>query len=124
SASQVSCSSHHTRVSSRNTANAREYAGRLVLQQSEAFLGHGLIAFEVREIRSRLLFGSGDRVANGLLLDITADMDERRLCRLVIGIGAALESTMVRGALAETQAPLAPDDADQLLDEVLLSWSL
>src|SRR4029077_13704726 len=71
------------------------------------------------EISCRLLFGSGDRVAHGLFLNIAGDMDERRFRRLLIGIRAAVESAVMRGTFPQPQAPLAPDDAGQLLDEVL-----
>ncbi len=47
-------------------------------------------------------------------------MNECSLRRPLKGVGGLFERAMVRGGLAKSQASFAPNDAGQLLDEMLL----
>ena len=97
---------------------------RRARQNPKRLPGHGLVVLEISAVLWRLLFRGADRVINRVDLDVFGDTNQRRLCRPLIAIGGAHQGTMMSGALPESQASLAPDDAGQFLDQMLLGRSL
>jgi hypothetical protein len=84
-----------------------------------------LIAFDIRVVLGGLLVAGTDRVKCRVGRDIIpGDMNERRVCRLSISVRGAPKRAVMGGAFPQSQAPLAPDDAGQLLDEVFFGRSL
>jgi hypothetical protein len=89
-------------------------------EQFERTAGHNLVFLHFGDVLVSVCRSGADGIDDAFGLASGVEMNQRHLYRLAVGRQRSLQPAPVSGSLSEAKPPLGPQDAGDLLDEVLL----